>query len=63
MICTNPLSSLSTVDCGVAQGKKLISLKGMEQAERSCDNPVAEHCAIFNSHADKAASLLHRMFS
>jgi hypothetical protein len=47
----------------VLQGKKLITVKGMERAERTSSNPVEEHCAVFNAHADKAADMINRMFS
>lgn len=35
----------------------------MEDATRSSSNPVEEHCAVFNAHVDKTASLINSMFS
>jgi len=46
-----------------SKGKKLITLKGMEEVERSRPSAKEEHVALFDCHSDKAAVLINRLFS
>lgn len=45
------------------QGVKLITLKGMESAQRTKASAVEEHTAVFECHASKAADLINKLFS
>jgi len=42
---------------------KVITLKGMENVQRSRALAVDEHCAVFDCHAQKAADLINKLFS
>ena len=45
------------------KGKRIISKKGYEDAERREDDPKKEHVAVFQYHTERAAALIDKLFA
>lgn len=46
-----------------AHGKRIITKKGFENAERKGENELNEHLLTFDRHVTRASDLIHRLFS
>ncbi len=45
------------------QGKRIISKKGYENAERKEDDKRKEHVAVFQYHTERVAALIDQLFT
>jgi hypothetical protein len=65
---SNPLEQYSKTGINIPpnrhlQGRRIISKKGYENAERKIDDPRKEHVEVFHFHAERVVSLMDKLFS